>query len=966
MTKLSKKVMSLVLATSVAATSVFAGGFTTKAASGTHKVTIHFKKPSSWFESGKKDDGDALVYAYYEENGKKISVCDGKEYPGVTMKKDKSSSAADAGWTYSEVTVPDNCELKVAFSCSGKRTSESQNESKTITYAKGSTFHRYPVSQDMTGDKKITTEDESLSGEFSYSIDYTIRDLFYDKDHNIQAKKTDGLHSATSVYPGTTHTPVTASPGSVTATPVTTPTSTPEGETTDYNRNINYCKVKYKAPSGWKNCVMHFTRAGVDETNGSKSWRYQTMQRIGDYYYLTIKLDGAASAEVQFLTVTGNYTDDALTAHDKEYQRTFDAPSGGNGYHYTVTPGTYQITYGGGTPKQLATATATPVEYSTATPTPTFAVPQNTVLATVEPLKGPYVSSSFGSKATFADGANDDALAMILTLENGATYATYNVDNGPTYAITQKNTLISIGAGKIVGEPINLNLTVTDGKTTNTQTFTYTKVANYSSENMQKVSLTAATPTPTPVAAGTYKINFKKPANWNVSGSKKVYLYSYYTDANDKAVELNGAWPGTQMNTTSGLGDGTWYTATIQNATPQTRYFVSYGVVNSYGKTPEEKYTNEAQVPVSSGIAGQHDGFLVTAGTYVVDGLQTTSTTSATEGLTAYFGTSVSSPILSNTSVALKAKANNAQGNVKYSYSIGVTPIACTNNGDAILDTTSFRTGDYIITCTVQDDKYRITMTKKIKIVNATGVAPLPVPTATIKPSTSPSATPIATATATATVAPTTTATVTPVASTTPTVAPTATSVVVTDPTEVPSNTITGTISYSAQNKRVGEAVTVTLNTANTVAGTSYTYEFIIDEKVVTTTLPKTSVKFTTAGTHQIKANIFANGTVVGTVASTYTVKPATIKVTSLKANKKSTIKVGTKVTVSAKATTTYGKVSYKFAVKKGSSVKTLKNYSTKKAITWKATKKGTYYVYVYVKNGKGQTSSKKLKFVVK
>lgn len=108
------------------------------------------------------------------------------------------------------------------------------------------------------------------------------------------------------------------------------------------------------------------------------------------------------------------------------------------------------------------------------------------------------------------------------------------------------------------------------------------------------------------------------------------------------------------------------------------------------------------------------------------------------------------------------------------------------------------------------------------------------------------------------------------------------------------------------------------------------------------------------------------------------TSKPVNGPVTFEKLNKTAgeavVIKVATsnkkkdaKITLTAKAKATKGKVSYKFAAqKKNGKIKTLKGFSAKKKFIWKPKQKGTYTLYVYVKNGKGVLVKKTINFKIK
>ena len=167
------------------------------------------------------------------------------------------------------------------------------------------------------------------------------------------------------------------------------------------------------------------------------------------------------------------------------------------------------------------------------------------------------------------------------------------------------------------------------------------------------------------------------------------------------------------------------------------------------------------------------------------------------------------------------------------------------------------------------------------------------------------------------------------------------------------------------------ETITIKAKGKNGTPKYKYTYYVVKGSKTskLASNTTKTSVKWTpsAAGKYTIKVKITDAAKKTKTIKKTYTVKARVITIKSFKTDKKSGQKVKTKITLTANATTKKGKVSYKFAVQKGSgTIKTLKAYSTKNKKVWKPTKKGTYTLYLYVKNGKGVTVTKTKKFEVK
>ena len=215
----------------------------------------------------------------------------------------------------------------------------------------------------------------------------------------------------------------------------------------------------------------------------------------------------------------------------------------------------------------------------------------------------------------------------------------------------------------------------------------------------------------------------------------------------------------------------------------------------------------------------------------------------------------------------------------------------------------------------------------------------------------------------------------TPVATIVPTATPNTTTngAIVTDNTiasgNVSGSAVTGSVIFAKKGKTVGEDVTIKVITANKKKGAKYTYSYYVGSKAIAKNSKKTSATWTTSkkGTFTVKVNINENGKKVATASAKYAVKARVITIKSLKTNKKSGQKKNTPITITAKATTKKGKVSYKFAVQKGNgSIVLIKDYAKKGTVTWTPTKKGTYKLYVYVKNGKGVIVKKTKTFKVK
>ena len=137
--------------------------------------------------------------------------------------------------------------------------------------------------------------------------------------------------------------------------------------------------------------------------------------------------------------------------------------------------------------------------------------------ATVEPEAT--ISQAGGSFTT-------DTLTLTLGLKN-ATSGTYKIGSASAVTYTGTKT-ITIGSDMAVGDSVNIILTATDGSTTNTKTYVFSKVDK---------------------SAG-YVAMLSLPSGW----STPVYCYAYDSTGN------NGTWPGVQMTYDSSSG---YYTYTV-------------------------------------------------------------------------------------------------------------------------------------------------------------------------------------------------------------------------------------------------------------------------------------------------------------------------------------------------------------------------------------------------------------------
>lgn len=249
-----------------------------------------------------------------------------------------------------------------------------------------------------------------------------------------------------------------------------------------------------------------------------------------------------------------------------------------------------------------------------------------------------------------------------------------------------------------------------------------------------------------------------------------------------------------------------------------------------------------------------------------------------------------------------------------------------------------------------------------------------PVTTATVKPSASVSPTPSITPTATVqptqspVVSPEPTATIsvpeTAAPTATPTVAPTAQVDDGNLPNEDTTATIGGSISFSKTNRTVGEKIKVKVNPTNLKAGTEYTYVYCANSTVFESDTNKKVVEWapTKAGTYKITVMIFDDGNPVASIETKYKVGARVITIKSAKTSKKSGQKKNSKIKLTVKASSKKGALQYKFTAKPaGGTEKTIRDYKNASTATWVPKKKGSYTLYVYVKNSKGNMIKKKI-----
>ena len=351
----------------------------------------------------------------------------------------------------------------------------------------------------------------------------------------------------------------------------------------------------------------------------------------------------------------------------------------------------------------------------------------------------------------------------------------------------------------------------------------------------------------------------------------------------------------------------------------------------------------------------------------------------------AYFGASLSAPQLNTTKQKLSAVVVNPQGSVNYTFAVDGTIIYNGANATIDWDAEGLSAGMHILSVSITDGKSLKSITKPYTIETAapevTATATATVTSATPDVTTAPAIATTAPAIATTAPAIATTApaiTTAPAVTATPTVVPTATA---TAPaiTTTPAVTATPKVSASVSirsGKTAGETIPVTLRfTKAKNDKTNYVYTYSVTKSKKTKTLASKTTKKTvnwtpsTNGTYTVKIKLInkANGKVVKTVSKNYKVLKRVITIKKVTISKKTNKKKVATITITAKAVTTKGKVSYRIVVRnnKGKTVAS-KKYAKKNKLIWKTKKKGTYKITVSVKNGKGVEVSKTKTYKVK
>ena len=633
----------------------------------------------------------------------------------------------------------------------------------------------------------------------------------------------------------------------------------------------------------------------------------------------------------------------------------------------------------------LATATATP----TATVKPT-AVP------TVEPVDGPQVNVSVENGTSFDEDKND-TLPVTISLANGATSATYSIDNGTKKTITS-DTIVKVGEGKIANSPVTLTVESTDGKTTNTQTFTYfksTSVASTVSVQSVMKKLSATVRKASTDIKKTLPVHFRAPAeDWFTNGAS-IYCYAYYdqmTSEGIKTIKPLGIWPGTKM--TQDTSDKFLFHTSINTTTGDVKImFVavkgSLGELVKQGtildaengiRCSEEFYPCEELYKLPYGYSEAKDEYgnnipneglrIENETTVAIDGYDTnslyvektvdtpvnpdyaspvpaTATPNVNSPIKGYFGASVSAPQTKGTKVSLTTITLNTTSDATYTFSVDGKEIYSGAKNTTEWDTSSLDDGTYNIATTVTDGTRTFSATKTFTIASDE------LATATPEVAT-------ATAIATASVAPTATIKPTAVATDSPIEASAV-------PNPVP---LTLTIK-AATKKTAGE--TIKVSAALSGSEDVVKYKFAVKYKSKTTVFGKTSTKTsanwtpTAKGTYTLMVVAYdEDGTRLAKTSKTYKVLTRVITISKIKP---ASVKKGKKTTISFTGKSTKATLKLKAVVIKGKKTYISKSFSAKKKktkackFTWKPTKKGTYKIKITGKsNGKTVVVTKTIK----
>ncbi|MBQ5560542.1 MAG: starch-binding protein [Lachnospiraceae bacterium] len=772
--------------------------------------------------------------------------------------------------------------------------------------------------------------------------------------------------------------------------------------------NLSNYNVTFKAPATWTTGDVYayayndVATASGEEKRLTDYFPGDKLSKNSDGTYSISLKDSDGAAKVIFTNMSSVDKSAPITSDTGHKYYKFTQIDGGrrpentadaNGQLTVEDPG-YVVTSDSFIDGTVAKSSAVSA-LATATPTATV---KPTAVPTVEPVDGPQVNVSVENGTSFDEDKND-TLPVTISLANGATSATYSIDNGTKKTITS-DTIVKVGEGKIANSPVTLTVESTDGKTTNTQTFTYfksTSVASTVSVQSVMKKLSATVRKASTDIKKTLPVHFRAPAeDWFTNGAS-VYCYAYYdqmTSEGIKTIKPLGIWPGTKM--TQDTSDKFLFHTSINTTTGDVKImFVavkgSLGELVKQGtildaengiRCSEEFYPCEELYKLPYGYSEAKDEYgnnipneglrIENETTVAIDGYDTnslyvektvdtpvnpdyaspvpaTATPNVNLPIKGYFGASVSAPQTKGTKVSLTTITLNTTSDATYTFSVDGKEIYSGAKNTTEWDTSSLDDGTYNIATTVTDGTRTFSATKTFTIASDE--------LATATPE-------VATATAIAT------ASVAPTATIKPTAVATDSAI---EASAVP-NPVPLTLTIKAATKKTaGEAIKVSVKLGGFDEVAKYKIQVKNNKTKTVKTVSKLSTKTsgtwtpTAAGTYTIIAKAYDEaGNQIIRTTKTYKVLTRVITINKIKP---SSAKKGKKTTVSFTGKSTKAKLTLKVVITKGSKKYVSKSFNAKKKkatsckFTWKPKAKGTYKIKITGKsNGKTVVVTKTIK----
>ena len=476
------------------------------------------------------------------------------------------------------------------------------------------------------------------------------------------------------------------------------------------------------------------------------------------------------------------------------------------------------------------------------------------------------------------------------------------------------------------------------------------------------------TPTGTPANTttpdgDTIRIHFRRPTDWKET--PKIYAYlkpqkstkeNEENKTNPTSVHFSGnTWDDRMEMTLEGTNEkGTWYYFDI----PKHDTGYSYAIFTNGGKKGEE---NVARYPKDK----DYDNYLIVTGETWYYLSSTNEMTVYQENQTADINKPTATPTATVEPSATPAATVEPSATPTATVEPSATPTATVEPSATPIATVEPSTTPTATATTEASVTPTATNVPDVPQQSPVVSEPTKAPTESTPEVTASEAVPTAevpqATTPVQTIEPTQ-----PAATSTPNVTVTVpTGSAASDNTAITPSAVTAKVTFSKLGKTVGETVLVKVALSQKKSAAAYTFTYYIDGRAVKADTRGATYEWTltSKGTHKVTVVVKENKKMVTYQEVTYKVKPRVITIQKFKANKKSGQKAKTKITLSATAKTTTGKLSYRFAVQKGKGKVTyLGKYSKKKKVVWKPASKGTYTLYVYAKNGKGVEVKKAIK----